>query len=98
MKASITISRVSKATNKGNELTFTSDNHKTLTGCYRGIVDMLRALSLHSEYYDWLKPCYAAVSRALEDIENGSIAVRESMFYHAENETYRFYIIVAALK
>lgn len=90
MKYTISICKVSKKTQKGSEVSFSSEGHKTIKGCYRSAVDMLKSLSYHSEYFDWLKSCYGCMDRVFEEFDLRTITKFE--IFECQDTSFRFYI------
>ena len=90
MKYVLTIHKVSKKTEKGSEISFSSEGHKTIKGCYRSGVDMLKELSYHSEYFDILKSCYGCMSKIYEEFDLRNIGKFE--IFDCQDNSFRFYI------
>ena len=90
MKYVLTIHKVSKKTEKGIEISFSSEGYKTIKGCYRSAVDMLKVLSYHSEYFDWLKSCYGCMDRVLKEFDLRSVGKFE--IFDCQDNSFRFYI------
>lgn len=88
MKYVLTIHKVSKKTEKGSEISFSSEGHKTIKGCYRSAVDMLKALSYHSEYFDILKSCYGCMSKIYEEFDLRNIGKFE--IFDCQDNSFRF--------
>ena len=90
MKYVLTIHKVSKKTEKGIEISFSSEGYKTIKGCYRSAVDMFKVLSYHSEYFDWLKSCYGCMDRVLKEFDLRSVGKFE--IFDCQDNSFRFYI------